>query len=196
MGPRVKEARFRSEADLCAAFIAWATDQGVKCFAEWWGWDVLVVFGDGAQLGIQAKLRFNADVILQAAPSRWGLECEDPGPDFRGVLVPDLSRVMGSLAEHVGVEVFSSGDLQPVQAVAPGPPWVDGLEPAGAPPATAGEHRLRRRLAVPGHADDLEARRGGGPRRAGDARDDHDEAHAGAGRQPVALALRVLAHAR
>jgi hypothetical protein len=103
---RVKERAFKSEADLCAAFIAWATKQeGVKCYAEWAGWDILVVYRDGFQLGIQAKLRLNAEVIGQASPHPYEAECESAGPDFRGVLVPEMNP-LGGLALRLGLVVF------------------------------------------------------------------------------------------
>ena len=64
----MKSKPFASEADLCAAFLAWAarTAPGVACYAEWAGWDILLVYPEGFQLGIQAKLRLNAEVIGQA----------------------------------------------------------------------------------------------------------------------------------
>lgn len=64
----MKEKRFATEAELCAAFVAWVARENpdIRCFAEWCGWDILVVFPEGWQLGIQAKLRLNAEVITQA----------------------------------------------------------------------------------------------------------------------------------
>lgn len=104
----MKESAFKTEADLCAAFIAWAQPQGVTCYAEWWGWDILIVYPDGAQLGIQAKLRLNADVICQASPSTYDFETNGQAPDFRGILVPDYGRgSLSSVACLLGLVVFS-----------------------------------------------------------------------------------------
>jgi hypothetical protein len=102
----MKPKRFATEADLCAAFLAWVARQhpDVRCYSEWAGWDILVVYPQGLQLGIQAKLRLNADVILQAAPEfRWGTA--KTGPDFRAVLVPERNP-LSAAAARVGLEVF------------------------------------------------------------------------------------------
>lgn len=100
-----KEPRFALESDLCAAFLAWvaACHPSVKVYAEWAGWDILLVYPDGWQLGIQAKLRLNAEVILQAAPNRWyeGVT----GPDYRAVLVPERNG-WSQVASNLGLVVF------------------------------------------------------------------------------------------
>lgn len=100
----MKPKAFATEADLCAAFLAWVAREHpeIRAYAEWEGWDILLVYPKGWQVGVQAKLRLNADVILQAAPSVWsgGL-----GPDFRAILVPDTNP-LSSLASTLGVVVF------------------------------------------------------------------------------------------
>jgi len=101
----VRTTAFKTEADLCAAFIAWAERHGATCYAEWAGWDILVVLSDGVQLGIQAKLRLNAEVIGQATPDRYGWEYDLAGPDFRAVLVPAPNQLSG-IASRLGLEVF------------------------------------------------------------------------------------------
>lgn len=100
--------KFATEADLCAAFIAWVgrTAPEVKYYAEWAGWDILLVYPEGWQLGIQAKLRLNADVILQAAPNCWyGSTNTVAGPDYRGILVPDRNG-WAEVAGRLGLLVF------------------------------------------------------------------------------------------
>lgn len=98
---------FKTEAELCAAFIAWAARQGgVQCFAEWAGWDILLVYPDGLQLGIQAKLRLNAEVINQAAPDHFDWDPKRPGPDYRGILVPALNP-LAVIASRLGLVVFA-----------------------------------------------------------------------------------------
>ncbi|MBN9459038.1 MAG: hypothetical protein J0I54_20590 [Bosea sp.] len=104
-------AKFASEAAMCAQFIAIATGavarpgwerQGPKptgwiAYPETAGWDILLVRErDGFQIGIQAKLRLNDDVILQALESRH-MACL-PGPDCRAVLVPEGT---GSALHHL-----------------------------------------------------------------------------------------------
>lgn len=106
----MKEQHFKTEADLCAAFIAWATKQRARCFAEWAGWDILVAFEDGYQLGVQAKLRLNAEVIEQASPNVYGYHDDFQAPDFRAVLVPQrLNRTWHAIAERLGLVVFEAG---------------------------------------------------------------------------------------
>jgi hypothetical protein len=76
--------KFKTEAELCAAFIPWAEKQGWRAYPETAGWDILLVRGDGYQIGVQAKLRLNAEVVVQAMEDRY----RPWGPDFRAVLVP------------------------------------------------------------------------------------------------------------
>lgn len=86
---RVKlEPLFKTEEELCAAFIAWSNQQkGWTAYPETAAWDVLVVHADGTQIGVQAKLKFNMEVLCQAVEqgNGWGGQ----GPDFRAILVPD-----------------------------------------------------------------------------------------------------------
>ena len=82
------EQQFKTEADLCAAFLAW-----LKGYPEWTpyaeteAWDILLAHSDGTQVGIQAKLKFNISVLTQAVQnwSAWSAV----GPDFRAILVPE-----------------------------------------------------------------------------------------------------------
>jgi hypothetical protein len=106
---------FETEAALCAAFIAWIQKnaecgrsgfEGAKCYSEWCGWDILLVLEDGAQVGIQAKLRLNADVIgqaMQGVNDHWFV---DDGPDYRAVLVPVSRGPLKELAALLGLVVF------------------------------------------------------------------------------------------
>lgn len=102
---------FKTEADLCAVFIAWAQHYGWTAYAETEGWDILLVGADGIQLGIQAKLRLNLDVIGQAIDDHWAA-WSDTGPDFRAVLVPhDDGR---GICQALGIQViFYRGDAIP-----------------------------------------------------------------------------------
>jgi len=102
-----REPKFKTEADLCAAFIAWVARKypDIKCFAEWAGWDILIAYPDGFQIGVQAKLKLNADVIGQASPSDWGYD--DHGPDYRALLVPERSA-LHFIALRLGLIVFEA----------------------------------------------------------------------------------------
>ncbi|MGV7034901.1 hypothetical protein [Methylobacterium symbioticum] len=79
-----------SEADLCKAFIALATKDGAwTAYPETAGFDILLVrVADGAQIGIEAKLKLNPHVVAQALPEWQGYYGAHTGPDYRAVLVP------------------------------------------------------------------------------------------------------------
>jgi hypothetical protein len=102
----VKTPKFATEAELCAAFIAWIKHErpDMGCFAEWAGWDILLAYPDGWQIGIQAKLRLNAEVMLQAVPDRWSDGFA--GPDYRAILVP-ATNGWSALAQRLGLIVFA-----------------------------------------------------------------------------------------
>jgi hypothetical protein len=101
----VKTPAFASEADLCSAFIAWVAKNypHLRCYAEWAGWDILLVYPEGWQIGIQAKMRLNAAVILQSAPDCW--HDGTRGPDYRAILVP-ATNGWSEVAERLGLVVF------------------------------------------------------------------------------------------
>lgn len=83
-----RERNFVTEADLCAAFLAWlARYPEWTPYAETAGWDILLVHTDGTQVGIQAKLKFNMAVLQQAVESSYSWD--GIGPDYRAVLVPE-----------------------------------------------------------------------------------------------------------
>lgn len=63
----------------------------------------------GMQLGIQAKLRANVDVLHQAVN---GAEAHWAGPDFRGVLVPNTSEAFNAIASHLGLHVYVEDDRE------------------------------------------------------------------------------------
>lgn len=92
---------FAKEIDLCAAFIE-VLPEGWVAYPETEGWDILLVRKeDGFQIGVQAKLKLNAKVILQAAEDR---HSHYPGPDCRAVLVPaGVSADLGPLLPLLGI---------------------------------------------------------------------------------------------
>ena len=95
-------AQFPTEADLCRAFISQIPKQWTA-YPESCGYDILLVRdSDGVQIGIEAKLRLNVDVIRQIVPRRSPWSIMRPAPDFRAVLVPwgragGLSEICGYL---------------------------------------------------------------------------------------------------
>lgn len=97
-----REPVFKTEADLCAAFVEWATRAGFRCYPETADFDLLLVDREGWQIGIEAKLRMNVKVISQALP-RYGAEI---GPDHRAVLVPSMDSELREICGFVGLEIF------------------------------------------------------------------------------------------
>lgn len=65
----------------------WARPQGWTPYPETAGFDILLAHGDGTQIGVQAKMRFNMQVLCQL--SEYIGSYDHAGPDFRAVLVPD-----------------------------------------------------------------------------------------------------------
>lgn len=95
---------FKTEIDLCAAFIA-AVPKEWTAYAETSGWDILLVRSDGCQIGVEAKLKLNATVLVQAAEDRWSTDRE--GPDYRAVLVPQFeANKLAALAPHCAITVI------------------------------------------------------------------------------------------
>lgn len=86
-----------------------ATRLGWTFYPEAGGWDALLVLPDETQVGIQAKLRANVDVLAQAlVPAR------RVGPDVHAVLVPTCSRAFLDVAEALNVLVIVGDNLRAV----------------------------------------------------------------------------------
>lgn len=110
-------AQFASEAEMCTLFISIATGEvsngyrvrptGWKAYPEVWG-DILMVREDGFQIGIEAKLRLNDDVITQAIEGGTSYVTQ-PGPDCRAVLVPHgTGSALHRLAcQRFGIQVIT-----------------------------------------------------------------------------------------
>jgi hypothetical protein len=107
----MKIPQFSKETDLCAAFLA-AVPETWQAYAETGGHDILLSRkSDGCQIGIQAKLKLNATVLIQAAEDSW--PCRD-GPDYRAVLVPgDVNTELAGLAPHCALTVITMNIKQP-----------------------------------------------------------------------------------
>lgn len=104
---------FKSEEKLCSFFIGRARAAGWLAFPETSGHDILLVATKfvktthahpGDQIGIQAKLRPNVEVIFQAMPQPW----DDTGPHFHAVLIPRSNRAFDAVARRCGVVVFQA----------------------------------------------------------------------------------------
>lgn len=108
---KLSASKFAKETDLCAHFLG-GIKKGWTAFAETAGWDILLVREkDGFQIGIEAKLRLNAEVLCQAAEGAW--DVGNAGPDCRAVLVPFNSSTggLGRLAAYIGITII--GVFQP-----------------------------------------------------------------------------------
>jgi hypothetical protein len=101
-----KAKTFSKEVDLCAAFIAAVDDRWVA-YAETGGWDILLVRKvDGFQIGIEAKLKLNAEVLSQALEEYGAFNADGEGPDCRAILVPEeQSSWFGRIADYIGITV-------------------------------------------------------------------------------------------
>lgn len=109
-----KTPRYATEAALCADFIEWVKrgdrfrrDDDVTWtpYAETAGWDILLVAGDGTQIGIQAKLKFSLKVIDQTIPDAWD-HWHERGPDFRAILLPDADSGPEKVCGALGIVHF------------------------------------------------------------------------------------------
>lgn len=70
---------------MCAAFMDDARKWGWTPYAETASYDILLVAGDGTQIGVHGKLKFNMLVLAQAIGDHWQA-WRPEGPDFRAVL--------------------------------------------------------------------------------------------------------------
>ena len=105
MTVRITDSKI-SEAALCATFLAAVVKRrGWTAYPETAGFDILLVRDDGAQIGIQAKLRLNAKVVCQIMPD--GYSYGVTGPDYRAVLVPrDKAGELGEVCSALGITVI------------------------------------------------------------------------------------------
>lgn len=100
--------KFAKESDLCSTFLGMVDAKIWTPYAETAGWDILLVRKvDGYQIGIQAKLSLNLDVINQTLEyhSHWMHALE--GPDVRAVLIPEgPTGKLGGICQYLGLVVF------------------------------------------------------------------------------------------
>lgn len=104
-----KSKVFKTEADLCDSFIKWISQHGWVAYPETCDWDILCVRKeDGAQLGVQAKLHFNATLLRQVLY----LAEMETGPDFRSILIPESNCDIRSICERIGIACFDHGAMK------------------------------------------------------------------------------------
>lgn len=95
------------EADLCSEFKTIIEKVGGVAYAETAGFDMLVVGPDGLQIGVEAKLRANVDVLAQVLNGdSWPGRPRRAGPDYRAVLVPKCSEAFQIVARELHIWVF------------------------------------------------------------------------------------------
>ncbi|MBO6755784.1 MAG: hypothetical protein JJ902_05625 [Roseibium sp.] len=102
---------FAKETGLCASFLQ-CIPEGWTAYPETGGFDILLSRGgDGFQIGIEAKLRLNPDVIIQAMEDRtWALST-GPQPDCRAVLVPSRAPLkLSPICAALGITVIRMED--------------------------------------------------------------------------------------
>lgn len=95
--------KFPTEAALCQAFLRYLSDEWIA-YPETADWDVLLVHRVGGwQIGVEAKKRLNAKVLVQATDRL----SYSQGPDFRAVLVGNASKDLLDVAKRMGITVIT-----------------------------------------------------------------------------------------
>jgi hypothetical protein len=97
---------------LCEHLSIVARDQGFRVYPETGDFDLLLVAGEetngfesGTQIGVQAKLRDNVEVLAQALP-RMDRHPSQPMPHRYAVLVPRARREFRWLAARLSISVI------------------------------------------------------------------------------------------
>lgn len=89
---------------MCDRLRELARAVGFRVYPETEGWDLLLVRpGDGFQVGIQAKLRPNVEVLYQTIR---GSEYLRKGPDVRAIAVPEATAAIVEVARALRVLVL------------------------------------------------------------------------------------------
>jgi len=94
---------FKTEAELCAAFLG-CVPATWQAYPESCNYDIVLAHEEtGAQIGIEAKLTLNSKVLVQITDGRERME---RGPDFRAVLVGKEVADNRTLASRLGIKVL------------------------------------------------------------------------------------------
>jgi hypothetical protein len=91
-----------SEVQLCEQFIEVLSRAGFVIYPEVGDWDIVALGLDNEQLGIQAKMRPNINVLYQAIRRPYN------GPRYRSVLVPKATKEFIHVAKNLGLYVFTA----------------------------------------------------------------------------------------
>jgi hypothetical protein len=106
---------FKTEVELCAAFAAVLPPEWTA-YNECSGHDILLVCkADGRQIGVQAKLKLNAEVVAQAIEGEEWYRVAGPNPDYRAVLVPDSTAAsfFDKICDCLGLTVVRVRSARP-----------------------------------------------------------------------------------
>lgn len=106
-------ATFESEAAMCDCFIA-ALPKGWTAYPETAGFDILLAHTSGIQVGIEAKLTLNAEVIHQAVGYTGHWHELEAKPDFKAILVPyGRDGALASLCSYLQITVLTIRPARP-----------------------------------------------------------------------------------
>jgi hypothetical protein len=97
---------YKTEAELCDAFVEQVKAAGWGVYPECCEWDIVLVNADGIQVGIEAKLRSNLDVVAQAIPNKGNLRRPTMLPHYVGVLVPQASAALEAVCRSLNIHVW------------------------------------------------------------------------------------------
>lgn len=110
------DRRYKTEVELCTEYAEWVRAHGFKVYPETSGWDLLLVATEkhgpvvvGDQIGVQAKLRANLEVLEQASRDdpEFTVYANARGPNWRVVLVPDYSGAFHEVARRLKLVVVA-----------------------------------------------------------------------------------------
>lgn len=147
---------FDKETELCAHFAKEAENYGWLAYPETENFDLLLVatelvhgqFNIGDQIGIQAKLVPNIEVLYQSLPRplHWR------GPNYYGVLIPKATREFREVAAALKIKVFEAAVRNWKQEWEPGP-----IRAFASAPRTWPEHKHKKPCWVPDVHVEMEA---------------------------------------
>lgn len=103
------ELPWKTEAELCEDFIRGARALGWTVYPETAGFDLLLVAPDGRQVGVEAKLRPNLELVGQICDH--ALHAWQQVPDHLAVLVGRSNRHLGAVSRKAGFEVIDGSEV-------------------------------------------------------------------------------------
>lgn len=110
---------FPTEAALCQAFLLYLPEEWIA-YPETENWDILLVHRVGGwQIGIEAKQKLNAKVLLQATDRL----SRSQGPDFRAILVGSGTSEMSAVAMRMGLTVITPQPMKRKHTYLAAPRW-------------------------------------------------------------------------